>query len=88
MIGPLRPVQQPVKGLTILSTMNLPFSAQRWSVVSNHSAKRDMPVGSPYCSDPDCVYCKDLRELEEELRRKRQLELLEATNESESAADS
>ena len=24
-----------------------------------------LPLGSPYCSDADCPYCKELRELEE-----------------------
>jgi len=24
--------------------------------------------GSPYCSDPNCVYCKELRETEELVR--------------------
>ena len=75
-------------GSTILSTMNIPFPAQRWGVVSEHSAKRDMPVGSPYCSDPNCVYCKELRELEEELRRKSRLERIEPTGESGSSIDS
>ena len=24
--------------------------------------------GSPYCSDPDCAYCKDLRAVQEAIR--------------------
>ena len=47
-----------------------------------------MPVGSPYCSDPNCVYCKELHELEEEIRRKSRLEGIEPTGESESSVDS
>ena len=27
------------------------------------------PTGSRFCSDPDCEYCKDLREAEEQLRQ-------------------
>lgn len=26
------------------------------------------PHGIPYCSDPDCQYCKDLRAMQESLR--------------------
>ena len=33
-----------------------------------------IPLGSPYCSDPNCVYCKDLREFTEELRRSNEWE--------------
>ena len=25
-------------------------------------------VGSPYCSDPNCAYCRDLRKVQEQLR--------------------
>ncbi len=31
---------------------------------------RDPRVGSPYCSDPTCVYCKELREFAAELRKR------------------
>jgi len=31
---------------------------------------REMPVSSPFCSDPECPDCKELRELQEEMRRK------------------
>lgn len=27
-------------------------------------------AGSPYCSDPNCVYCKELRQAQETLRHK------------------
>jgi hypothetical protein len=27
------------------------------------------PTGSPYCSDPNCVYCKNLKEAQEEITR-------------------
>lgn len=26
-------------------------------------------TGSPYCSDPDCAYCRELRKVSEQLRR-------------------
>ena len=26
-------------------------------------------AGSPYCSDPNCVYCKELRKASEQVRR-------------------
>ena len=26
------------------------------------------PHGMPYCSDPDCPYCKDLRAMQETIR--------------------
>jgi len=31
---------------------------------------REVPISSPFCSDPDCAYCKELREMQEEVRRK------------------
>ena len=31
---------------------------------------KDVPISAPYCSDPTCAYCKELREAEEELRYK------------------
>jgi hypothetical protein len=34
---------------------------------------KNVPVSGPYCSDPTCVYCKELREGEEELRYKTRL---------------
>ena len=33
------------------------------------------PLAPPYCSDPNCAYCKELREIAEELRRKYQVEV-------------
>ena len=33
------------------------------------------PLAPPYCSDPNCAYCKELREIGEELRRKNQAEV-------------
>jgi len=41
----------------------------------SEALKRDPRVGSPYCSDPNCVYCKELREFEEELRTRHDSEL-------------
>jgi len=32
--------------------------------------KLEVPVSSPYCSDPNCPYCKELREQQDEIRRK------------------
>ena len=32
------------------------------------AARHDIAVGSPYCSDPNCAYCKELREAEEKLK--------------------
>jgi hypothetical protein len=32
------------------------------------SHQQDKP-GSPYCSDPNCEYCKKLRETEEEIKQ-------------------
>lgn len=29
-----------------------------------------VPVSSPYCSDPNCAYCKELREVQAEIRTK------------------
>jgi glutaredoxin len=43
---------------------------------NQNSYTHEMPVGSPYCSDPSCPYCKELREIAEELRRKQQTETL------------
>jgi hypothetical protein len=34
---------------------------------------KDVPISAPYCSDPTCAYCKDLRGAEEELRYKTRL---------------
>jgi hypothetical protein len=31
-------------------------------------AAHKLQPGSPYCSDPDCAYCKELRETEENLK--------------------
>jgi 3-methyladenine DNA glycosylase AlkC len=31
----------------------------------------EIRVGSPFCSDPNCPYCQELRQLHEELRRKK-----------------
>ena len=30
---------------------------------------RKTPIGSPYCSDPNCLYCKELQEVSEEVRK-------------------
>jgi hypothetical protein len=31
---------------------------------------RQTPLpGSPYCSDPDCEYCKELRKMQEQIRK-------------------
>ena len=53
--------------------MNLPFLAAL-GLVSEHSHESEKPVGSPYCSEPNCRYCEELRKLAEELRRKQQSE--------------
>jgi hypothetical protein len=34
----------------------------------------EIRLGSPFCSDPNCAYCKELRDLQEELRRKKEKE--------------
>jgi hypothetical protein len=31
---------------------------------------KDAPISGPYCSDPACRYCKELREFADELRNK------------------
>lgn len=33
-------------------------------------SSNDVPIASPYCSDPACLYCKELREIADELRKK------------------
>jgi hypothetical protein len=53
------------------------------TVVAKTPKKHEMPVGSPYCSDPNCEYCKNLREFSEELRQK---ESVSPTDKSNSAA--
>jgi hypothetical protein len=30
---------------------------------------RPTELGSPYCSDPNCIYCKNLREAQEQLKK-------------------
>ena len=30
---------------------------------------RPTESGSPYCSDPNCEYCKNLREIEERIKK-------------------
>ena len=32
---------------------------------------KDVPISAPYCSDPTCVYCKELGECGEELQENR-----------------
>ena len=36
----------------------------------NHEVR----LGSPFCSDPNCPYCKELRDVQDELRRKKEKE--------------
>jgi len=36
----------------------------------NHEVR----LGSPFCSDPNCPYCKELRELHEEIKRTKEHE--------------
>jgi len=31
---------------------------------------REVAISSPYCSDPDCLYCKELREMQEPMTKK------------------
>jgi hypothetical protein len=57
-------------------------------VVAENPKKYEMPVGSPYCSDPNCRYCKELRAFEEELRRKRKSEPVSSIPESDLSAAS
>jgi hypothetical protein len=49
--------------------------------VFTKSDMRELPVGSPYCSDPNCAYCKELREFGEEQRRKKQSEEIKFSQE-------
>jgi hypothetical protein len=32
--------------------------------------KREVPISSPYCSNPNCLYCKELREMQEQMGKK------------------
>ena len=45
-------------------------------------AQASLPVASPYCSDPNCVYCKELRETQEEVNRVKRRWLLSDDAES------
>ena len=36
----------------------------------NHEVR----LGSPFCSDPNCAYCKELRKVHEEISRKKEKE--------------
>lgn len=42
----------------------------------DREVQRRLAVAGPYCSDPNCVYCKDLRETQEEVSKGRQRSLL------------
>jgi hypothetical protein len=35
--------------------------------------KEEPVIGSPYCSDPDCKYCRELRQALEQLAREQLL---------------
>jgi hypothetical protein len=38
------------------------------SQFNSHSAPITKPQGSPYCADPNCESCKELREMQERIR--------------------
>ena len=42
-----------------------------WPINPFFAASEEAPLelGSRYCSDPDCDYCKQLREAQDKLRR-------------------
>ena len=45
----------------------------RWWAMSQKQQPKtpaELPVSSPFCADPNCPYCKQLRELQEEIRKK------------------
>ena len=38
------------------------------TMTNTQSGDRTQAAGSPYCSDPDCSSCKELRETQEAIR--------------------
>jgi hypothetical protein len=54
-------------------TVRVCFQACLGEEASNMSTQpvqqHKQETGSPYCSDPDCTYCRELRKASEQLRR-------------------
>jgi 3-methyladenine DNA glycosylase AlkC len=49
--------------------LNVPSKSVESMSDQTNSENPKIPVGSPYCSDPNCPYCKELQEVTEEVRK-------------------
>jgi len=49
------------------TTAGLLFASRVGMPEKSKPENSELPVSPPFCSDPNCPYCKELREIEEEL---------------------